>query len=406
MLKKMRWHFIVAAMAAFSTVILTLLCFVNLWNYQAVTHQQDEMLERLLSEENGNHQLPPGMPPDGKPGHFSQEIQYMIRFFSVQYDTSGNIEHINQDFIASVSKEDAENYGEAVLSHGKEHGYQKRYRYLVSRSEKNGTLIIFLNSERELQNIRSLFLITIAIACVCLIIVFILVVLFSRRALHPYIRNMEAQKQFITNAGHELKTPLTSISTSADVLAMEYEGDEWVQNIQLQSARMSKLISNLVTLSRLDEKNPFPKKQEFSLSDAVWEAAQPFISLARAKGKEYSQDIEDQILMTGDQPAIQQVISILLDNAMKYSREDGSIHLSLHRHNKKAEICVSNTCPPDQLPDISKVFDRFYRGDSSHSSQTRGSGIGLSIAKATIESHGGKIQASYTDDKMVFRILL
>lgn len=202
------------------------------------------------------------------------------------HSTQVKCRSIDQDFIASVSEDDAASYAEKALAHGKEHGYQNGYRYLVQHSD-DGTLVIFLNSERELQTIRSLLLITAAIAIICLLVVFVLVLIFSRRALRPYVRNMEAQKQFITNASHELKTPLTSISTSADVLAMEYEQDEWVENIQIQTARMSKLISNLVTLSRLDEENPFPEKQEFSLSDAVWEASEPFTATARARGKEY-----------------------------------------------------------------------------------------------------------------------
>lgn len=404
MLKKMRWRFTGAAMAAFSTVIIILLCFVNLWNYQAVTHQQDETLSRLLEAENGARQFPGNLPPGGAPEHFSPEVQYMIRFFSVQYDSQGNALHINQDFIASVSEDAAVSYAEKALAHGKNHGYQSGYRYLVQDSD-DGTLVIFLNSERELQTIRSLLLITAAIAAICLLVVFVLVLIFSRRALRPYVRNMEAQKQFITNASHELNTPLTSISTSADVLAMEYEQDEWVENIQMQAARMSKLILNLVTLSRLDEENPFPEKQEFSLSDAVWEASEPFASTARARGKEYLLDIEDGITLSGDPAAIQQVISILLDNALKYSSENGTISLSLHHHSKKSEIIVSNTCSDDQIPDISKVFDRFYRGDTSHSSQVSGSGIGLSIARATVEAHGGQIRASYADGKIFFRIL-
>lgn len=184
----------------------------------------------------------------------------------------------------------------------------------------------------------------------------------------PYMKNIETQKQFITNASHELKTPLTAISTSADVLAMEYEGDEWVQNICEQSAKMSKLISSLVTLTRLDEENPFPERNEFSLSDAVWEAAQPFESLSKAKGKAFLQNIEGGILVTGNRSAIQQTVSILLDNALKYSDGNGEISITLCRKGKRAQIIVSNTCNTDEMPDTERLFDRFYRSDSSHSS--------------------------------------
>lgn len=392
MLKKMRWRFIGAAMAAFTAVVLTLLCFVNLWNYHSVTSQQDEALTRLMEIED--QQMPfssrRGALPFDDWSHFSPEVQYSLRFFSVHYDTNGIVSRVNQDYIASISESDAEIYADAVLESGKAHGYESDYRYLVSTTEDE-TVVLFLNSEREIQTMRSLLWITLAIAAACLVVVFGLVVLFSRRAITPYLKNMEAQKQFITNASHELKTPLTAISTSADVLAMEHDGDEWVHNIQVQSGRLSKLITSLVALSRLDEENPFPVRTEFSLSDALWEISEPFGSLAQAKGKAYTQDIADGLTVTGDRTAIQQMFSILLDNALKYSPDGGSISLATQRSGKRAEVTVSNTVDTAQSIDTTRLFDRFYRADESHSGAVSGTGIGLSIVKATVEAHGGTI---------------
>ena len=388
----MRWRFIGAAMAAFTAVVLTLLCFVNLWNYHSVTSQQDEALTRLMEIED--QQMPfssrRGALPFDDWSHFSPEVQYSLRFFSVHYDTNGIVSRVNQDYIASISESDAETYADAVLESGKAHGYESGYRYLVSTTEDE-TVVLFLNSEREIQTMRSLLWITLAIAAVCLAVVFGLVVLFSQRAITPYLKNMEAQKQFITNAGHELKTPLTAISTSADVLAMEHDGDEWVHNIQVQSGRLSKLITSLVALSRLDEENPFPVRTEFSLSDALWEISEPFGSLAQAKGKAYTQDIADGLTVTGDRTAIQQMFSILLDNALKYSPDGGSISLTTQRSGKRAEVTVSNTVDTAQSIDTTRLFDRFYRADESHSGAVSGTGIGLSIVKATVEAHGGTI---------------
>ncbi len=403
MLKKMRWRFIGAAMAAFTAVVLTLLCFVNLWNYHSVTAQQDEALTRLMEVED--QQMPfssrRGALPFDDWSHFSPEVQYSLRFFSVHYDAEGAVLRVNQDYIASISESDAEGYADAVLESGKAHGYESGYRYLVSTAEDE-TVVLFLNSEREIQGMRSLLWITLAIAAACLVIVFGLVVLFSRRAITPYLKNMEAQKQFITNAGHELKTPLTAISTSADVLAMEHEGDEWVHNIQVQSGRLSKLITSLVALSRLDEENPFPVRTEFSLSDALWEISEPFVSLAQAKGKTYTQDIADGLTVTGDRTAIQQMVSILLDNALKYSPDGGSISLVARRSGRRAEITVSNTVDMARPIDTTRLFDRFYRADESHSGAISGTGIGLSIVKATAEAHGGTISAKQEGSVMVF----
>ena len=403
MLKKMRWRFIGAAMAAFTAVVLTLLCFVNLWNYHSVANQQDEALTRLMEMEGKKTPFSPGRgaPPFDDWSHFSPEVQYSLRFFAVHYHSDGEVLRVNQDFIASISKSDAEAYADSVLKSGKAHGYHGGYRYRVSTAGDE-TVVLFLNSEREIQTMRSLLLITLAIAGLCLAVVFGLLVLFSRRAIAPYLKNMEAQKQFITNAGHELKTPLTAISTSADVLAMEHGDDEWVHNIQVQSGRLSKLITSLVALSRLDEENPFPVRAEFSLSDALWEIGEPFVSLAQAKGKTYTQDIADGLTVTGDRAAIQQMVSILLDNALKYSPDGGSISLTARRRGKKAEIAVSNTADGTQPMDASRLFDRFYRADKSHSNTVSGTGIGLSIAKATAEAHGGKISAKQTGNTITF----
>ena len=199
---------------------------------------------------------------------------------------------------------------------------------------------------------------------------------------------------------------MTAISTSADVLAMEHEGDEWVRNIQVQSVRLTKLITNLVTLSRLDEENPFPVRGEFSLSDALWEISEPFVSLSQAKGKKYAHDIANHLTLTGDRTAIQQTVSILLDNALKYSPDGGSISLTARRSGKKTEIAVSNTVDGAQCTDVGRLFDRFYRADESHSNAVSGTGIGLSIAKATVQAHGGKILARQTDDTITFQVIL
>lgn len=407
MLTKMRWRFIGVAMAAFTAVVLTLLCFVNVWNYLSVTRQQDETLELLLEVDRENPYVPAGVvtPPFEHMGGYSPEVPYMIRFFSVHLSADGTVTRINQNYIASVSKADAEQYAQAVLDGGRSRGYENGYRYLVHTAERE-TVVLFLNSERELQTMRTLLWIALAIAGASLVIMFGLIAVLSRRAITPYLKNMEAQKQFITNAGHELKTPLTAISTSADVLAMEHGDDEWVKNIQVQAGRLSKLIGNLVTLSRLDEENPFPVRTEFSLSEALWEISEPFASVSRAKGKAYTQDIADGLTATGDRTAIQQTISILLDNALKYSPDDGSISLTARSRGKRTEITVLNTVDDAYRIDTERLFERFYRADESHSGTVSGTGIGLSIAKATVQAHGGKISAKQTGNRITFEVLL
>ncbi len=393
MLKKMRWRFIGAAMTAFSAVVLVLLCIISLWNYNNITRQQDATLEMLVRFEKEDRPPFPaeGIHMPGPIGPFSPEVQYMMRFFVVYCDSNGVIRGINQDHIASVSEEEAKSYANHVLENSSTRGYYRGYRYLVNKSDQ-GTALFFLNSERELQSMKSLLLVTGFVAICCLIAVFVLVFVFSHRAIAPYIRNIETQKRFITDAGHELKTPLTAISTSADVLAMEMEENEWVQNIQLQSRRLSKLIADLVTLSRLDEEHPFPDKTDFSLSEVIWEISEPFAVMAAATGKEFIQHIEGNIVINGDRNAIGQMMSILLDNALKYSNSEGKIRLDVSKKQRKTEIIVYNTCRINETEQIDRLFDRFYRSEKSRNDRDS-YGIGLSIAKSIVENHKGTIRA-------------
>lgn len=394
MLKKLRWRFIIVAMIAFSTVIIALLLIINIATYNSITHQQNKTLQMLTKMET-DKKIP--FSPDGfltPPSHrdFSPEFQYMLRFFAVYINGRNEVVKVNQDYIASISKEDAASYANHVTNNRRTSGYYNNYRYLITDTA-NGKIIIFLNSERELQVLKSLLLLTLGIAVCCSIAAFILIAIFSKKAIAPYMRNIEAQKRFITDAGHELKTPLTAIATSADVLAMEYENNEWVQNIQHQSSRMSKLITELITLSRLDEEQPFPNIARFALTEAVWEISEPFSSLAEANGKEYNQNIEDDLVLSGDKNAIQQMLSILLDNALKYSDKNGKIRLDVYKKRKKIEIVIYNTCSINNIPDLDKIFDRFYRADQSRN-QKDSYGIGLSIAQSIAQNHGGCIKAT------------
>ena len=407
MLTRLRRRFIASAMAAFAAVVLILLCVINLGNYRTVTGQQDRALSELLTIEDRGAPFPaePGAKPFDSFGPMSREVEYMLRFFSVHYSAEGRLQRVNHAFVGTVSADEAGDFASAVLEKGRTAGWYQGYRYLVS-TQDSGTVVLFLNSERELQSMRSLLSITAGVAGAALLVLFGLSVLFSSRAIAPFVRNLETQKQFITNASHELKTPLTAISASAGVLEMEYPEDEWVQGIQDQTARLSRLIGDLVTLSRLDEADPFPNKAPFSLSDAVWEAAEPFSALAQARGKQYSQSIAENVTVTGDRAAAQQIVSILLENAVKYSDEGGSIALTLAQSGKRALLTVSNTCDAGTVGDVSHLFDRFYRGDTAHSGRVEGTGVGLSIAKAAAQALGGDISAEKTPDGLCFRVRL
>ena len=468
MLKKMRWHFILAAMAAVFIMLVAVLAGINVWNYHNTASRADQRIQEIYTFEAGNgtdaagemgpaadasqnSEIPPvnvanintSNPPTGQklaetqqpenapartesaateqsedesaqseqtetqppafpgPGQdHDPEAPYTTRFFLVKLDENETVTEVSTDFIASVTQEEAEEYARNILDGKREKGYYKNYRFQII-SDNNEKIVIFLNCSMELHSARNVLLISCLMGAVCLLIVFLLVLLLSRRAMEPYIRNMERQKRFITDASHEIKTPLTSIATSVDVIEMEYGTDEWIENIHKQTAKMSRMVADLVTLSRLDEENPFPEKTEFSLSDAAWEVAEPFASLAKAQGKNYTQRIEENLTLWGNPDSIRQLISILLDNALKYSDEHGSIRLDIYKIRGKTKIEVFNTCILEDTRNLSRLFDRFYRPDDSRSKKTGGTGIGLSIAQAVAEAYGGKIKVHSKDGKSI-----
>lgn len=432
MLKKMRWRFIGAAMAAFATVVLILVVGMNLWNRHIIIQRQDDILSRLAEWETGAAAGPehrqdrpqgPGRldqqdaPPErdqdrqdkdfAMPGPFgghSPEFRYSLRYFVVRCDETGVSTGTDREFIASVDAEQAAQWGEEVVKSGRTSGYRNGYRYL-RQTTMEGSVVLFLNAEQEIQSMRIMLLVSSVVALVSLLVVFALVVLFSKRAIAPYARNIETQKRFITDASHELKTPLTAISASADVLSMDLPDNEWVVSIQAECARLARLVGDLVTLSRLDEAQPFPDKSEFSLSDTVWEIAEPAAAVAKARGLGYTQDIADGLTLCGDRAAVQQMASILLDNALKYTSPGGEVRLSLTRLRGKTQLEVFNTCDTAGL-DLSRLFDRFYRSDTARAQQSSGNGVGLSIAQATAQRHGGSIAVKAGGGGLTFTVKL
>ena len=398
MIKKMRQRVILASMLAFFAVIALIGISVNVVNYCVVTKNADNTLEAILrNEENRNDIFMPGNPEENPPmqpfmGFQDPEANYMTRFFILRMDKRG-VSWMGLDYIAAINSFDAVEYGEKIIDKRADHGYIDDFRYIKSNN-KDSAIIVFLNVSREKQSMKSLLLLTLIVSAVSLAIVFVLVELFAGRAIRPIANNIKMQKQFITDASHELKTPLTSISTSLDVISMEHGEDEWTENIKNQTGRMTKLVSELVTLSRLDEDMPLPDKEQFSLSNLGWEIVEIYEAQAKGKNKKFSAEIEDNIDLYGDKAAVGQLLSVLLDNAIRYSDDNGDIRLSIYKKKNKPRIEVFNTCHYDTPPDTNRLFDRFYRPDESRSRETGGTGVGLSIAKAVVTAHGGTISAS------------
>ena len=345
----------------------------------------------------------------GGTGGMTAETPYESRYFSVTLDSSGNVIAADMNNIVSVDRTQAENYAQQIVKSGKTKGFLRYFRYLVyqvpdnenSSASEGRISVCFLDCQRSLSNFRAFLSASILVSLIGLLAVFLLVILLSRRVMRPVEESYRKQKRFITDAGHELKTPLTIIDADASVLEMDIGENEWISDIRKQTKRMTDLTADLIYLSRMDEGSARLEMLDFPLSDIVSETAQSFRSRAQLENKSFETDIEPMISFCGDEKSIRELVGILLDNAVKYSDINGKIRVSLKKKSHTILLTVWNTADgidPETLPHF---FDRFYRADSSRNSEDGGYGIGLSVAKAVAAAHKGKISASTLDGKSI-----
>ena len=400
MIQKLRVKFITASMLSLALVLLVILGGVNAMSYRKVVQDADHILA-LLSENRGI--FPQQVPPDnwgGKPGPLpgfghglSPETPFESRFFSVLLDEEGQVRQSDIGQIAAVDEESAGEMARAVWENGNTNGFWGDYRY--SRvAEAGGVRFIFLDCGRGLSNFRTTLVASVLVALLGLLAVFLLLLVLSRRIVRPVAESYEKQRRFITDAGHELKTPLTIIGADLDLVEPELEGNEWLQDIRCQVRRLTGLTQDLIYLSRMEEETPPIQPIEFPLSDITEEMAQSFQGLAKAQGKRLTLSIQPMLSYTGDEKAIRQLLSILLDNALKYTPEEGEAEVSLKKERGNLRLTFSNTISrPMAQETLDHLFDRFYRADQSRSSKTGGYGLGLSIAQSIVAAHRGKIRA-------------
>nr|WP_297873205.1 HAMP domain-containing sensor histidine kinase [uncultured Blautia sp.] len=397
MIKKLRIKLIAASMASLFLVLFVIGGIVGILNYRKIVEDADRILE-ILEENAGKFpQKFPGDRKDERP-RMSPEVPYESRYFSILLNENGDIILTDTSKIVSIDTTKAIEYASEVWEKETEKGFLDDYRYW--RCSSNGEIrIIFLDCRRQLDNFKNFLLTTFGVSSIGLLSVFILMVYFSARIIKPFSDNYEKQKRFITDAGHELKTPLTIIEADTEVLEMDFGENEWLQDIQGQTKRLADLTNTLVMLSRMEEGTNKDMKIELPLSDIVEEVCHAFQAPARIQNKTLDNAIEPMISIKGDEKAIRGLITILLDNAVKYTNENGQISVSLEKKKNRIYLSVFNTTEQISKEQISHLFDRFYRTDTSRNSQTGGYGLGLSIAAATVEAHKGKIIAETADEK-------
>lgn len=334
--------------------------------------------------------------------HSSAEFPYSIRYFAVLYDAEGNIVEVKTNHIAAVQEEDAEKYAAIALKQSASFGSFDDYYYQVAERSGGGTIVVYLESLSQMNATNRILYIALVLIGFGSIITLLLVLLFSKRIVQGEIRRNEMQDRFMTNASHELKTPLAVIKANTEVEQMLNGENEWNVSTLQQVERMTGLIGNLIQIVRAEEKENAEPLSNTNISSVVKETTGTFKSVAAQAGKAIEYDVEEQVVCLMRETDIRQLVSLFVDNAIKYCDENGKILVSVKTKGRTLKISVSNDYAEGENTDYSKFFERFYRKDESHNIEKGGYGIGLSIAESIVERYKGTLKADWKDGRIAF----
>jgi signal transduction histidine kinase len=394
------------------TVVFLVFGVILALNISSMNRNIDILADRVSEgggrfPKNFNENFKPHKRPVKAEGDFdfiTPETPFATRHFTVLFDNEGNVTQTNTEAIYSITDDTAVEYAKKVIKNSDERGWLSNYRYKVFSLE-SGTGVVFIDGSMS----RSAFTQSIMIAGVvllgCAALVLILIFLLSKKAVKPIAESYEKQRQFITDANHELKTPLTLILANAEIAQEELGKNEWLDDITAEGQRMTDLVNQLVALLRMDEENSKLNVVQVPFGELVFDTVSEFEALARGRGKTLSVNIDRSIIYSGDETLLHRLVGILLDNAVKYCDEGGEIKVNLEKR-RRIILSVENTYAAVGEIELNKLFDRFYRADKARRF-TGGYGVGLSMAKAITEKHKGEITA-YKKDKtnIGFKVVL
>lgn len=358
--KRLRQKFVLVAMLSVAAALALILVVINVVNYQSVCRMADDRIEAII--QNGGS-FPGVSSADGGQADqeemsdasvvilkelsatyidrsfdldkraadiMDKEAPYDTRYFTVTVDDDGAIVGVDVNHVAATTAQDACTYALQVSVSGAKHGFYGAYRYRVVDADE-GSLYVFVNCSRELSNFEAFLGASAAIGVGAWLLVLVLVVIFSRIAVRPIVESYRKQQRFITDASHEIKTPLAVIAAANDVLEIEAGESEWTQSIAAQVTRLKSLTERLVFLARMDEGATQFEKTDLDLSELTEYASEPFCAVAESHGKKLVRNLESGLHVQGDISALSQVVELLLDNATRYASDGSEIELALKK---------------------------------------------------------------------------
>lgn len=408
MISRLRRRFVVISGISVILVFSGIFLLLCLFTWDQMNRTMDTLTDAIASnngvfpEFDADRQSPPRYSfPYGDV--IDEETRFSTRFFTVWLDGKGQVRSVNMDAVSSIAETEVEAYAARALSEERERGWVSDYRYKVTDTGGE-TFIVFVNGSMNQHTTARLQFTSFLILLGSAGMILVLTILLSGRAVRPVAEGYEKQRQFITDANHELKTPLTLILSNLDIVESEVGKNEWLDDIRSEGERMVRLINQMLTLSRMDESDARVEQIPFDLSAALLDTVSEFQNLARERGRELSARVEPGVIYRGDEALIRRLISALLDNAVKYCDAGGTIQAGLTRRRHPV-ITVENTFAGVDGLELDRLFDRFYRADKARTSSDS-FGVGLSIARAIAKNHRGSIEAYRRDRTIGFRVEL
>lgn len=407
MFKKSRKKIVLSIMIPLVVLLALTLSVITFASYRENRQRNTEMLGRYidlysLGQQPGNHDRQDEGPPDGQPPRNEVPAYELSTFYSVALTNSGKVLALDDGEKDFYSEEELTKIAKEIMGSGKQSGTKGTLAFQVS--ERDGyTLVAFLDNTVSQSSLQLLAKNVLLVGGIAVVILFLIAIVLSKRIIKPLEENDHQQKQFVSDASHELKTPVSVISANAELLNREIGENEWLANIRYENERMGDLVKQLLELSRAESKET--PMEQVNFSRIVEGEALAFESLAFDQGKTIHSDIESGLHLEGNASQLSQLASILLDNAIHHST-GSEISVSLARHVHTAVFSVTND--GDEIPTekLEHLFDRFYRIDEARNSESQHYGLGLSIAKAVAEKHGGEINVSCSDGKVRFAVSL
>ena len=413
MFKKSRAKIVAAIMSILVLLWVGTLGVIYASSYFEMSKQNQEMLqahaEMYVLPQSFDGKMPPERPmrggnPDFNPDFDSESPMFQLStFYTVAISYDGEILEIKNESPTVHSDDDLKKLAQSVIKSNKQYGTDENLAFY--KTDKGGyTLVTFMDNTVVNESAMTLFRYTLIFGGVALVLFFFLAIFLARKIVNPLEESYQKQKQFISDAGHELKTPVSVVSANAELLSREIGDNQWLQNIQYENERMGMLVAQLLDLARTE--NVTPQMEHIDFSRLVAGEALPFESVAFEQGLVLNSNIAGGIGVEGDSTQLKQIVSILLDNAIRHSKERGEVWLSLTKKHGFAKLSVINKGKEIPAEQREQIFERFYRVDTARNGEDKHYGLGLAIAKAIAVSHKGHIEIECFNGFVEFYVLL